>query len=267
MSNSFAYCLLLIACIATSSLAYRQLPRPVSNNRYKKVIKMSSENNYASKVPMFVMPLIPVALATQPAVADAFTSSATALNSAFAAYGHYLGLVLVSMSLISERLLIKPNMTQSEEDKVVIADSIYGIAGVLVLVSGYFRLTQYGKGWEFYSHEPIFWVKMLLFSIMGSSSLFPTIKLVQRAIVAKNFKDGKITEAPAPMTEALANRIIKVVNGELLAICSIPLAATLMSRGVGHVDGFPWQAGAAVVAVATVGLGFKYVKEAVEWKD
>ena len=49
--------------------------------------------------------------------------------------------------------------------KLVIADSVYGIAGVLVLYSGYLRVTQYGKGWEFYSHEPIFWFKMFLFAV------------------------------------------------------------------------------------------------------
>lgn len=131
-------------------------------------------------------------------------------------------------------------MSVEDEKKVVIADSLYGIAGVLVLVSGYYRVTEYGKGWDFYSHEPIFWVKMFLFTVMGSSSFFPTIKLVQRAIQTQQAGEGK-GELPAPMSEKLANRIVKVVNGELLAICSIPLAASLMSRGVAYSDSFPWQ--------------------------
>ena len=48
---------------------------------------------------------------------------------------------------------------------------------------------------------------------------------------------------------------------------SIPLAATFMARGVGYADWFPWQAGAALVAVALGGLGFKYVKEALDWQE
>lgn len=60
---------------------------------------------------------------------------------------------------------------------------------------------------------------------------------------------------------------IKVINGELLAIGSIPLAASLMSRGVGYADWLPWQAGAAPALLALFGLGFKYIKEAIEWKD
>ena len=137
-----------------------------------------------------------------------------------------------------------------------------------MLVSGYFRLTAYGKGLDFYLHEPIFWVKMTLFAIMGSSSFFPTIKLVQRAIDLQNVKDGKKDASSIkPISEKLANRITKVVNGELLALGSIPLAATLMSRGVIYSDDFPWQVGAVPVALSVVGLGFKYVKEALEWTE
>ena len=91
-----------------------------------------------------------------------------------------------------------------------------------------------------------------------------------------------------------------VITAELLAFLSIPLAATLMSRGVGYADWLPWQArgvalcrcpaladalpyadallpwasrcpallpwqaGAAPVVLALGGLGFKYVKEALD---
>lgn len=197
---------------------------------------------------------------------DANAVEISAVSSAFAAYGHYLGLVLVAMSLATERVLIKAGMSEEDEQVMTYADIVYGLAGTLVLATGYFRVVQFGKGWEFYSHEPIFWVKMLLFSIMGSSSLFPTIKIVQRAIQKKNAEDGK-GEKPAPITAKLAARITKVVNGELLALCSIPLAAALMTRGVGYMEGLPWQAGAAPVALATIGLGVKYTKEALSWTE
>ena len=189
-----------------------------------------------------------------------------AIPSALTAYGHYAGLVLVSMSLAAERLLIKPKMSIENEKLLGYADIVYGIAGTLVLATGYFRVTEYGKGWEFYSHEPIFWVKMLLFAVMGASSLFPTIKIVQRAIAINNAEKGK-GPMPELMSEALATRMTKVVNGELLAIGSIPLAASLMSRGVGYADSFPWQAGAGAVGLVVFGLGFKYTREALTFED
>ena len=69
------------------------------------------------------------------------------------------------------------------------------------------------------------------------------------------------------MSEKLATRITKIVNGELLAVCSIPLAAALMSRGVAYSADMPWQAGAAPIALTSVALGSKYVKEAINWEE
>jgi len=191
--------------------------------------------------------------------AGAANAAVDPIASALAAYGHYLGLVLVVGALATERWTVKANMSDEEEQRLVIADSVYGIAGVLVLYTGYLRATEYGKGWEFYSHEPIFWVKMWLFTVMGSSSLFPTIQIIKRA-AAKAKGDVE------PMSEKLATRITKIVNGELLAVCSIPLAAALMSRGVAYSADMPWQAGAAPIALTSVALGAKYVKEAINWE-
>ena len=69
------------------------------------------------------------------------------------------------------------------------------------------------------------------------------------------------------MSEKLANRLISVINAELLALLSIPLAATTMARGVGYMNDLPWPVGAAPVALALGGLGFKYIKEALDWTE
>jgi uncharacterized membrane protein len=203
-----------------------------------------------------------LALATAfPADAAVGSSTGPMIPSAIAAYVHYLGLVLVTGSLVTERLLIKAGMSDKDETMMGNADILYGLAGTAVTVSGYFRVTQYGKGWEFYAHSPVFWVKMFLFAVMGAASFFPTTKIVQRAI-AKN-KGEKVE----PLPDALAARMTKIINGELLAIGSIPLAAACMARGVAYSDAFPWQLGAGPVALAFVGLGAKYTKEALDWYD
>lgn len=194
------------------------------------------------------------------APAEAATSAA-AVPSAFVAYGHYLALVLTVGALVTERLTVKPDMTKEEEERIALADIIYGGAGLLVLVTGYLRVTQYGKGWEFYSHEPLFWLKMVLVAVMGAASFFPTTKIIQRSVAMRG------DNPPAPMTEKLASRMTSIINAELLAVASIPLTAALMARGVGYADWFPWQAGAALVAVSIGGLGFKYVKEALDWQE
>ena len=79
-------------------------------------------------------------------------------------------------------------------------------------------------GWDFYSHEPIFWLKMALVCVFGAASFFPTATIIKRSVAIQTGKEV------APMSEKLASRLISVLNAELLMIASIPLSATLMSR-------------------------------------
>ena len=65
----------------------------------------------------------------------------------------------------------------------------------------------------------------------------------------------------------LASRMTSIINAELLAIFSIPLFASLMARGVWFQQDMPWQLGAAPVALALGGLGYKYINEALTWQE
>lgn len=200
-----------------------------------------------------------VALGT-PGVAEA--AGGEAIPSALAAYGHYLSLLVMTAAIVAERLTVKPGMSIEEEKFLGAADITVGVAGVALLASGYYRATQYGKGWDFYSHEPLFWFKMASLGVFGGLSLFPTIMIIQRTV--KIQQEGSID----PMSEELATRMKKVLNAELSALLVIPLSATLMARGVGYVNDFPTQiVGPAFFAVITAGAVYKYVKDAISWKE
>ena len=67
---------------------------------------------------------------------------------------------------------------------------------------------------QFYSHEPIFWMKLALFSVTGAASLFPTIMIIQRAVGIKRAEEGK-GEPVAPLSAKLAKRMTTLVNGEV----------------------------------------------------
>ena len=69
-------------------------------------------------------------------------------------------------------------------------------------------------------------------------SYFPTIKIIQRGAAKRDGGDVP------PLSPALVKRMTSIVNAELLGVLSIPFVATLMARGVFHVDGFPWFVGA-----------------------
>jgi len=154
-------------------------------------------------------------------------------------------------------------MSESEEDQLAIADTALGVWGFLLAYTGYVRVTEYGKGWEFYSHEPLFWLKITFVGIFGASSFFNTVKVVQRSVAKRN--NGGVTAAP--MSEKLASRMVQICNAELVALLCIPLTASLMARGVLYADDIPWQAGAAVSASVFAGLSYKYVKEALTWTE
>ena len=196
-----------------------------------------------------------------PSVASAATAGApNTVGSALAAYGHYISLIGILGCIMAERLTIKPNMTEEEEDFIAAADIGLGIFGVGIAYSGYLRAVEYEKGFDFYAHEPLFWLKIAFVGVFGASSFFNTVVIIQRAIAKRN---GKFT----PMGEKLSNRMIRICNAELTAIAIIPLTATFMARGVAYSNDIPWQAEAALAAVVFGGLSFKYVKEALTFED
>ena len=251
-----------LAKVRARSVAVRASARPAGSRAASKIDTEAQPLAVSDASDSKGLALAALPLLTALALPEAAQAAVNPVASAFAAYGHYLGLVLVVASLTTEKFLVKPELTEDEAQKLVIADSVYGIAGVLVLYTGYLRVTQYGKGWEYYAHEPIFWVKMGLFAVMGSSSLFCTTKIVQMAVKKTNGEENATV-----LGEKLSARMQKIINGELLAIGSIPLAAALMARGVAYAENMPWQAGAAPVALVSLGLSVKYVKEALSWTN
>ena len=85
------------------------------------------------------------------------------LKSASVAYIHYLSFMICFGALVFERISLKANPNRQEAISMVIADIIYGIAGVALLISGIYRVIKFGHGSEFYTQNPIFWTKIIIF--------------------------------------------------------------------------------------------------------
>lgn len=198
-----------------------------------------------------------------PTIASAATAfTPNAVPAAFFAYGHYLSLLGIVACVVIERLTIKPNMTAEEEDLVALADIGTGVWGALIAYTGYARVSA-EKGFAFYSHEPVFWLKICFVGIFGAASFFNTTKIIQRS-VSRRQSDG---DDFVPMDEALAARMIQICNAELVALATIPLTATFMARGVLYSDSIPWQVEAGLAALVFGGLSYKYITEAVTWEE
>ena len=148
------------------------------------------------------------------------------LQSASVAYIHYLSFMLCFGALLFERISLKVDPNRQEAISMVIADIVYGIAGIALLVSGIYRVIKFGQGSEFYTGNPIFWIKIIVFALVGSLSLYPTITYVLWAIPLSKRTLPKVTEN-------LVSRLRLIINIELVGFASIPFLATLMARGVG----------------------------------
>ena len=148
------------------------------------------------------------------------------IKSASAAYVHYLSFMICFGALIFERVSIKVNPNKEQAISMVIADIIYGIAGIALLVSGIYRVIKFGQGADFYTQNPIFWTKIIIFALVGSLSLYPTITYILWAIPLSK---GKLPN----VTANLVGRLRLIINIELFGFSLIPFFATLMARGIG----------------------------------
>ena len=148
------------------------------------------------------------------------------LKSASVAYVHYLSFMICFGALLFERISVKTDPNRKEAISMVVADVIYGIAGIALLVSGIFRVIKFGQGAELYTQNPIFWTKIVTFALVGSLSLYPTVTYVLWAIPLSK---GELPN----VTSKLVSRLKLIINVELVGFASIPFLATLMSRGVG----------------------------------
>ncbi len=148
------------------------------------------------------------------------------LKSASVAYIHYLSFMVCFGALIYERISLKPSPNKKETISMVVADIIYGIAGIALLVSGIYRVIKFGQGSEFYTQNPIFWTKIVIFALVGSLSLYPTITYILWAIPLSK---GTLPQ----VTESLVARLRLIINIELVGFAFIPFLASLMARGVG----------------------------------
>ena len=116
-------------------------------------------------------PLAVALLPLEASAADAASGGGGQIASAFAAYGHYLSLFIIVGCLVTERLTVKANMSDEEEDRLAIADTTLGLSGALLAYTGYIRATaDWGKGFDYYAHEPIFWLKTFFVAIFGECS-------------------------------------------------------------------------------------------------
>ncbi len=144
----------------------------------------------------------------------------------FVIYLHYIGIMVIMGSLISEHLLLKPKMTREQIKSLAMVDLFYGISALLVLGTGLLRWFVYGKGSEYYLSNPLFHTKLTLFGILVIMSIFPTIKFLKWR---KQVSNGQEPD----LNEKTIKKLLMVIRIELLILATIPILAVMLAKGIG----------------------------------
>ncbi|AKV07853.1 membrane protein [Pseudomonas fluorescens NCIMB 11764] len=111
-----------------------------------------------------------------------------------------------------------------EARSVLIADNLWGISAVLLLVTGGMRtFAGYEKGADYYLHQPLFHLKMTLFVLILLLEVAPMVTLIK----------WRIAQARgAAINTGRAALFARISHIEALLVLLMVVAATGMARGV-----------------------------------
>lgn len=111
-----------------------------------------------------------------------------------------------------------------EARRVLMADNLWGISAVLLLITGGMRaFGGYEKGTDYYLHQPLFHLKMTLFVLILLLEIAPMITLIKWRIALG--RGAAVDSRRAKLFARLSH-----VEGLLLLLMVV--AATGMARGV-----------------------------------
>ncbi|MCP1500934.1 putative membrane protein [Pseudomonas migulae] len=107
---------------------------------------------------------------------------------------------------------------------VLIADNLWGISAVILLVTGGMRaFGGYEKGTDYYLHQPLFHLKMTLFVLILLLEVAPMVTLIK----------WRIAQARgASINSGRATLFARISHIEALLVLLMVVAATGMARGV-----------------------------------
>jgi putative membrane protein len=142
------------------------------------------------------------------------------------AWLHLVALAIGFGSVYSRgRALAERPLTIHDVRRAFIADSWWGVAAVLWLVTGLWRVfggTE--KAPSYYQHNSVFMIKMALFVLVLALEIWPMITLIKWRRVAR--------EGWQP-DESAASKIKAISFTEATILLLMVLAATAMARGYG----------------------------------
>ena len=144
-----------------------------------------------------------------------------ALDALLASVHHLLVFALVAV-LFAELVMVGGVADAGRLRQLGRLDSTYGLLSIGVVAAGFLRAIYGAKGWSYYAHNHMFWLKIGLFIAVGLLSIVPTMRLMRWR--------KRNTVPDVSVLESMRQWIL----AELAVIALIPIAAILMARGIGY---------------------------------
>ena len=137
---------------------------------------------------------------------------------------HLLAILTLVVFLTSQAALCRSEwMNAAVVERLARLDILYGVAAVLVLLSGLARLYWGVKGPGWYVSQPLFHLKMTLFVVMGLLSVWPTL-------VFRRWRKALRAGGSLPTPEQVAKvRRAVMVQSHLLPVVAV--IAVFWARG------------------------------------
>jgi putative membrane protein len=126
----------------------------------------------------------------------------------------------------AELVLLRPGITGAALQRLGRIDGAYGGVAMLVILAGFLRVFFGASGADYYLPNPVFWMKIGAFVLVGLLSIQPTIALVRWR------KAASAAPGFVPPDDAVA-RSRRFLLGEVVVLVFIPIFAAAMARGYG----------------------------------
>jgi putative membrane protein len=138
---------------------------------------------------------------------------------------HLVCIITLASLMVGEFVLFRASLPGDLVRRMQRIDNLYGIFAGLVVITGLSLLFFSSKGVVFFTHNPVFWVKMALFATVALLSIAPTIAYVRWN--KRKQPDGSIV-----LDHAEYRRIRGFLLAQICVFVFIPLCATLMAGGI-----------------------------------
>lgn len=135
---------------------------------------------------------------------------------------HHLVVFALLAVLVFELAVVRRGMDAAALALVARVDLGYGVLAVVALLVGLARAFYAAKGWDFYSHNLFFWIKLGTFVLIGILSVPPTLKFIHWR---------RVQHLP---TDVQISAVRMFLWAELILFAVLPICAAAMARGYGY---------------------------------